>query len=102
MTELGNFVRAKDLLRRAARDFGPREAVARAKCVVAEAEIAVVSRDLGWPARNSLVPMDMLKPGFTLLPVPDQLCVEMAATSRRRHRAAITGQIFRWLLQILR
>jgi hypothetical protein len=50
MTELGNFVRAKDLLRRAARDFGPREAVARAKCVVAEAEIAVVSRDLGWPA----------------------------------------------------
>jgi hypothetical protein len=37
-------------LRRAARAFGSREAVARARCVVAEAEIALVSRDLGWPA----------------------------------------------------
>ena len=35
----------------AARAFGPREAVARARCVVAEAEIALVSRDLGWPAK---------------------------------------------------
>ena len=31
--------------------FGPREAVARARCVVAEAEIALVLRDLGWPAQ---------------------------------------------------
>ena len=37
-------------LRSAARAFGPKEAVARARCVVAEAEIALVSRDLGWPA----------------------------------------------------
>ena len=51
MAQLGELVRAKALLRRAARAFGPREAVARAKCVVAEAEIALVSRDLGWPAR---------------------------------------------------
>ncbi len=43
--------RAKVLLRRAARAFGPTEVVARARCVVAEAEIALVSRDLGWPAR---------------------------------------------------
>ncbi|MGH7302470.1 MAG: helix-turn-helix domain-containing protein, partial [Candidatus Rokuibacteriota bacterium] len=43
--------RAKALLRRAARAFGPKEAVARARCVVAEAEIALVSHDLGWPAR---------------------------------------------------
>jgi hypothetical protein len=63
---------------------------------------SLVSRDLGWPTRNGLTPMDMLKPGFTLSPVPDQQCVEMAARSRRRHRAAITGQIFRWLLQIPR
>ena len=51
MAQLGDFVRAKTLLRRAARAFGPREAVARARCVVAEAEIALVSRDLGWPAK---------------------------------------------------
>src|SRR5262245_58619846 len=50
MAQLGELVRAKALLRRAARAFGPREAVARARCVVAEAEIALVSRDLGWPA----------------------------------------------------
>jgi hypothetical protein len=51
MAQLGDLVRAKALLRRAARAFGPKEAVARARCVVAEAEIALASRDLGWPAR---------------------------------------------------
>src|ERR1700724_3709676 len=51
MAQLGDLVRAKTLLRRAARAFGPKEAVARARCVVAEAEIALVSRDLGWPAK---------------------------------------------------
>src|ERR671914_719707 len=51
MAQLGEFGRAKALLRRAARAFGSKEAVARARCVVAEAEIALVSRDLGWPAR---------------------------------------------------
>jgi hypothetical protein len=52
MAQLGDLARAKTLLRRAGRAFGPREAVARARCVVAEAEIALVSRDLGWPART--------------------------------------------------
>jgi tetratricopeptide (TPR) repeat protein len=51
MAQLGDFVRAKALLRRAARAFGPKEAVARARCVVAEADVALVSRDLGWPAK---------------------------------------------------
>jgi hypothetical protein len=51
MAQLGDLVRAKALLRRAARAFGPKEPVARARCVVAEAEIALVSRDLGWPAK---------------------------------------------------
>lgn len=51
MAQLGDLVRAKALLRRAARGFGPREAVARARCVVAEAEIALASRDLGWPGK---------------------------------------------------
>jgi hypothetical protein len=52
MAQLGDLVRAKVLLRSAARAFGPREAVACARCVVAEAEIALVSRDLGWPAKT--------------------------------------------------
>jgi len=51
MAQLGDLVRAKALLRSAARAFGPKEAVARARCVVAEAEIALVSRDLSWPAK---------------------------------------------------
>ena len=52
MAQLGDLPRAKLLLRRAARAFGPHEAIARARCVVAEAEIALVSRDLGWPAKS--------------------------------------------------
>jgi len=50
MAQLGDLVRAKALVRSAARAFGPKEAVARARCVVAEAEIALVSRDLNWRA----------------------------------------------------
>jgi hypothetical protein len=50
MAQLGDLVRARTLLRRAARAFGPNEAVARARCVVADAEVALASRDLGWPA----------------------------------------------------
>jgi hypothetical protein len=52
MAQLGDLVRAKVLLRRAGRAFGPKEAVARARCIVAEAEIALVSRDLGWPTKT--------------------------------------------------
>ncbi|TXI11159.1 MAG: helix-turn-helix domain-containing protein [Rhizobium sp.] len=51
MAQLGDLVRAKALLKSAARAFSPREAVARARCVVAQAEIALVSRDLGWPEK---------------------------------------------------
>ena len=51
MAQLGDLVRGKALLRRAARAFDPKDAVARARCVIAEAEIALVSRDLGWPAK---------------------------------------------------
>src|ERR671918_2940329 len=52
MAQLGDLVRAKALLRRAGRAFGLKEAVARVRCVVAEAEIALVSRNLGWPAKT--------------------------------------------------
>jgi len=51
MAQLGDLARAKVLLRSAARAFGPRESLARARCVVAEAEIALVSRDLNGPTR---------------------------------------------------
>lgn len=52
MAQLDDFGRAKSLLRKAVRAFGQKEAVARARCVLAEAEIALVSRDLGWPATS--------------------------------------------------
>ena len=52
MAQLGDLAKAKSLLRTAARVFGPREAVARARCLVAEAEIALVSRDLNWPVKT--------------------------------------------------
>ena len=51
MAQLGDLERARLLLRRAAKAFGPREHVARARCIVAESEIALVTRDLGWPVK---------------------------------------------------
>jgi AraC-like DNA-binding protein len=51
MAQLGDLDRARMLVRRAARAFGPKEAMARARCVVAETEIAFAARDLGWPAK---------------------------------------------------
>ncbi len=51
MAQLGDFARAKALLRSAARKFGATEAVARARCVVAEAEVALASRDLHFAAK---------------------------------------------------
>ncbi|KQW74814.1 DNA-binding protein [Devosia sp. Root413D1] len=48
MAQLGDLERAKALLKAAGKAFHAREAVARARCVVAEAEIALVSRDLSW------------------------------------------------------
>jgi tetratricopeptide (TPR) repeat protein len=51
MAQLGDLVRAKVLLRKAARAFGAKEAVARARCIVAEAEIALVTRDLSFSAK---------------------------------------------------
>ena len=55
MAQLGHLVRPKALLRSATRAYGPKEAVARARCVVAEAEIALVSRDLGRWRRSVLL-----------------------------------------------
>ena len=52
MAQLGDLARARALLQRAQRAFAPKEALARARCVVAETEIALVSRDLAWPTRR--------------------------------------------------
>ncbi len=51
LAQLGDLARARVLIRRAARGFGPGNPKARARCVVAEAEIALVSRDVAWPAK---------------------------------------------------
>ncbi|KRB07096.1 hypothetical protein [Lysobacter sp. Root690] len=52
MAQLGEYPRARELLRRAARGFGAREALARARCLVAEAEVALAMRDLGGSPRS--------------------------------------------------
>src|SRR6188508_2687174 len=51
MAQLGEHPRARELLRRAASGFGAHEALARARCVVAEAEVALAMRDLGGSPR---------------------------------------------------
>src|SRR6187397_2083941 len=52
MAQLGEHPRARELLRRAARGFGTHEEMARARCVVAEAEVALAMRDLGGSPRT--------------------------------------------------
>ena len=52
MAQLGDYALARDLLRRAARDFGAREQLSRARCVVAEAEVALAMRDLNGSPRT--------------------------------------------------
>ena len=56
MAQLGDYPRARELLRRAARGFGTHEEAARARCIVAEAEVALAMRDLGssFPSLRSL------------------------------------------------
>src|SRR6516225_7107055 len=51
MAQLGDLTRAKVLLRRAARAYGAREPLSRARCIIAETEIALASRDLSWSSK---------------------------------------------------
>lgn len=60
MAQLGEYPRARDLLRQAARAFGPHEAMARARCVVAEAEVALAMRELGGSPRDLQAAVDTL------------------------------------------
>jgi len=66
MAQLGELERARELLRRAARGFGPLESVARARCVLAEAEIALAARDLGAQPRVSSALRTLARRGDTL------------------------------------
>src|SRR5262245_18273420 len=52
MAQLGEYPRARELLRRAAQGFGAHEELARARCIVAEAEVALAMRDLGGSPRS--------------------------------------------------
>jgi hypothetical protein len=52
MAQLGEYSRARDLLRRAGRSFGASEGLARARCVVADAEVALAMRDFGGSSRS--------------------------------------------------
>ena len=52
MAQLGEHPRARELLRRAARGFGAHEELSRARCVVAEAEVALAMRDLRGSPRT--------------------------------------------------
>lgn len=52
MAQLGEYVRARELLQRAGRGFGSHEALARARCIVAEAEVALAARDFGGSPRS--------------------------------------------------
>jgi len=52
MAQLGEHPRARELLRRAARGFGTHEEHSRARCIVAEAEVALAMRDLGGSPRS--------------------------------------------------
>jgi tetratricopeptide (TPR) repeat protein len=51
MAQLGEHPRARELLRRAARGFGAHEELSRARCIVAEAEVALAVRDFSGSPR---------------------------------------------------
>lgn len=54
LAQMGEFARARDLLRRAARAFGTRSPLRHARCVVALADIALAARDLRSYPRPAL------------------------------------------------
>ncbi len=60
MAQLGEYPRARELLRKAARRFGAREELARARCVVADAEVALALRELGSSLRALADAADVL------------------------------------------
>ncbi len=82
MAQLGDYDRARQLLRRAARSFGPRERLARARCQVAEAEVALAARDL---TRT----MPVLAAAKTLDALGDSVNARHARLVGARHRLLV-------------
>jgi hypothetical protein len=60
MAQLGEYPRARELLRRAARGFGAHEELVRARCVVAGAEVALAMRDFAGSPRSLAAAADTL------------------------------------------
>jgi hypothetical protein len=79
MAQLGDLDRARMLVKKAGRAFGPREAVARARCVLAEAEIAFVSRDLGLRMRSP--PRGRPWRSMATAPMPRMRCISRSGAS---------------------
>ena len=79
MAQLGEHGKARTLLRSATRAFGPRQAVARARCVLAEAEVALAARDLGWAAKA------LPQAGATLEAHGDKVNAALARYLQARH-----------------
>lgn len=86
MAQLGDLDRAKALLKAAGRAFHPREAVARARCIVAEAEIALVSRDLSWSP-------DRLEAARAVLEARGDLVNAAHAANLTARRQLLIGQV---------
>lgn len=82
MAQLGDFERARKLLRRAARSFGPHESLAKARCQVAEAEVALAARDLTRP-------MATLAAAKTLEALGDHVNALHARLVGARHRLLV-------------
>ena len=61
MAQLGEYTRARELLRLAARSFGRHEELARARCIVAEAEVGMLMRDLVGSPRALIASMKTLE-----------------------------------------
>jgi hypothetical protein len=77
MAQLGEYARARQLLRRAARRFGARERLAQARCQVAEAEVALAARDLTLPFMHGSSPHDAI------------CCSEKSRRPKKRSRRSI-------------
>lgn len=86
MAQLGDYARSRDLLKRAARGFGRHEALARARCVVAEAEVALAMRDLGGTTRS-------LQDAASLLAAHDDFPNAMLARLLVARRLLLVGKL---------
>ena len=52
MAQLGDYLKARELLRRALRAFAPAERLAKARCVLAQAEVDLAMRDFSSPSKH--------------------------------------------------